>query len=63
MTPHSKNAATLVKALRATLAQLEQEDELNAEDLNELKRSILLTIAKLDLREDEPGSDSLADVA
>jgi len=39
------------------------KDDPSAEDLNELKRSILLTIAKLDLRQDEPGSDSLADVA
>jgi len=58
MVPHSHNSRALIEALRATLARIEQKP-ISTEALSELKRSIVLAIAELDIRE----GDSLEETA
>lgn len=58
MAPRSPNSRALIEALRSTLAHLEQEP-VSTDALSELRRSIVLAIAELDMREGEPGLSHL----
>lgn len=59
MVPRSPSSRALIKALRATLARLEEET-LSTDALSELKRSIVLAIAELDMREDDDRAEKAA---
>jgi hypothetical protein len=56
MVPRSPN--TVVEVLRSALMRIERTDEFDPNDpaLSEVKRSILLSIAELEMRRDQSGS-------